>query len=476
VGTIKKPKFTVRRRAIIIEKPSGIIAITGSLDVLQRKFFNVMLKSAKEQLNNNSQEVSKNRWFYIKLIELKKYIDVGKEDRNNKYYKEKLKELKKIEVEYNLLNKDKNIKLEGLSSLISDIQFVEDLPTNEVVIRYYLSGIVYDSLQNTIDKNGVYAELDLIIMKGLKSKYSLTLYELCRDYKNVEIPEMTIERFKKMFGLESKKAYNFFPNIRLKVLDPAIKEINDNPDVDFTVEYQLKKSANTYTYIKFLAKPKPKQKELEQKRDNMHLKVLIDAVPEQERSKQLENYLAKCLKDYDARYLLHQIEYVAQQKPKSFFAYLKKAIEEDYAKAELVEEQEKAEQERIERLVQQELKKLEAEKLSLIDMAVDREKDRIYEEYVSLLENNEKQELFNEYRAKTKELYQDVKEGSFLFEETMKSLITEYIISKNEIYQKRLEKIRKDAEEKAERAYQREKETLREKIENGYSRLPLTLY
>jgi len=58
----------------------------------------------------------------------------------------------------------------------------------------------------------------------------------------------------------------------------------------------------------------------------------------------------------------------------------------------------------------------------------------------------------------------------------MKRLITEYIISKNEIYQKRLEKIRKDTEEKAERAYQREKETLREKIENGYIRLPLTLY
>ena len=64
------------------------------------------------------------------------------------------------------------------------------------------------------------------------------------------------------------------------------------------------------------------------------------------------------LTDYDARYLLHQIEYVSQQKPKNFFAYLKKAIQEDYAKSELAEEQEKAEQERIERLVQQELEKL----------------------------------------------------------------------------------------------------------------------
>jgi len=315
----------------------------------------------------------------------------------------------------------------------------------------------------------------------LKTKYSIRLYEVLKQYENMRVTQIPLDNFKKYLSIPSAYLYG---NIKEQILKPAQKEFKEHTDIMFDFE-EIKESrkvvALNFTIYKNnpnsdkIVKPKSQQNAIEQYSDNQRLEVLINALPEEERTKSIETYLAKCLKDYDARYLLHQIEYVAQQKPKSFFAYLKKAIEEDYAKAELVEEQEKAEQERIERLVQQELKKLEAEKLSLIDMAVDREKDRIYEEYVSLLENNEKQELFNEYRVKTKELYQDVKEESFLFEETMKRLITEYIISKNEIYQKRLEKTRKDAEEKAERAYQREKETLREKIENGYIRLPLTI-
>jgi len=318
----------------------------------------------------------------------------------------------------------------------------------------------------------------------LKSKYSIRLYEILKRYENIRETSMSLDNFRKYLAIPDTYLYN---NIKEQILKPAQKEFKTFTDIMF--DFQEVKEFRRVVALNFtiyqnknntdadkIVKPKSQQNAIEQYSDNQRLEVLINALPEEERTKSIEAYLAKCLKDYDARYLLHQIEYVAQQKPKSFFAYLKKSIQEDYAKAESIEEQQKAEKERIERLVQQELEKLEAEKLSLIDMAVDREKDRIYEEYVSLLENNEKQELFNEYRAKTKELYQNVKEGSFLFEETMKRLITEYIISKNEIYQKRLEKIRKDTEEKAERAYQREKETLREKIENGYSRLPLTLY
>ena len=331
----------------------------------------------------------------------------------------------------------------------------------------------------------------------LKSKYSIRLYEVLKRYENIRETKIPIDKFREYLSIPKTYKYN---DIRKQILQPSREEFKKYTDIIFDY-YEIKEGRKVaglrfviYQNEKNIIDPnhvvKPSQRNsLNQYSfdDNKYLhkepinalnddlEVLINVLPEEERTKSIETYLAKCLKDYDARYLLHQIEYVSQQKPKNFFAYLKKAIQEDYAKAELVEEQEKAEQERIERLIQQELEKLEAEKLSLIDIAVDREKDRIYEEYVSLLENNEKQELFNEYRAKTKELYQDVKEGSFLFEETMKRLITEYIISKNEIYQKRLEKIRKDAEEKAERAYQREKETLREKIENGYIRLPLTI-
>jgi len=469
---LKAKKQNKTKQVELIQKPSGTIAIAGDLDSMERKFYNKFLQNANMQLRKNTNETN----FSISLKELKNILNVSENDKHNNYYKKLLKKLYNTTVMYNILDKDKIIN--GMAHLLDNLDFKIDTKTKEVTVFYTIPLIIKKSLISIIhgDPEALYARINLAIIKGLKSKYSIILYELCIDYQNAEVPEMSIMQFKQIFGIYGKKTYDtFFFKIRERVLDPAIKELNENPNIEFTVNYELFKKANTYTHIKFTIKLKSQQKVLEQCRDNQHLKILINALPEEERTKSIEAYLAKCLKDYDARYLLHQIEYVSQQKPKSFFAYLKKAIEEDYAKSELAEEQEKAEKERIERLIQQELEKLEAEKLSLIDIAVDREKDRIYEEYVSLLENNEKQELFNEYRVKTKELYQDVKEGSFLFEEIMKRLITEYIISKNEIYQKRLEKIQKDAEEKAERAYQREKETLREKIENGYVRLPLTI-
>ena len=231
----------------------------------------------------------------------------------------------------------------------------------------------------------------------LKSKYSIRLYEILKRYENIRETSMSLDNFRKYLAIPDTYLYN---NIKEQILKPAQKEFKTFTDIMF--DFQEVKEFRRVVALNFtiyqnknntdadkIVKPKSQQNAIEQYSDNQRLEVLINALPEEERTKSIEAYLAKCLKDYDARYLLHQIEYVAQQKSKSFFAYLKKSIQEDYAKAESIEEQQKAEKERIERLVQQELEKLEAEKLSLIDMAVDREKDRIYEEYVSLLENNE---------------------------------------------------------------------------------------
>jgi len=356
-----------------------------------------------------------------------------------------------------------------MAHLLDNLDLKIDITTKKVTVFYTIPLIIKKSIVGIIqgDPEALYSRINLAIIKGLKSKYSIILYELCRDYQNVEVPEMSIVQFKELFGIENKRAYNSFVNLRVRVLDPAIKELSENPNIEFTITYKLIKKANVYTHIKFDLKLKPKQIVLEEYRDVSQLKILLSAVPKEERTSSLESYLSKCLKSYDARYLLHQIEYVAQQKPKSFFAYLKKAIEEDYAKSELVEEQEKAEKARIENIIKRRLEKLEKEKEDNIDRLVGIEKIKIYEEYIELLEESKKQELFKEYKEKTKELHPDVEEKGFFFEELMKRLITEDIISENKIYQIRLEKARIAAQERAEIEYNSEKKKLDYEIENG---------
>ena len=321
----------------------------------------------------------------------------------------------------------------------------------------------------------------------LKSKYSIRLYEVLKRYENIRETKMSLDNFRKYLAIPKTYKYN---DIRKQILQPSQEEFKKYTDIIF--EYYEIKEGRKVVGLKFVVYQNEKniidtnhvvnpsqQNSLDQYRDNKYLheesintlnddlKVLMNAVPEEERIPSLEAYLSKCLKNYDARYLLYQIKYVSQQKPKSFFAYLKKAIEEDYAKSKLIEEQEKAEKARIENVIKRRLEKLEKEKEHTIDRLVGIEKIKIYEEYLELLEESKKKELFKEYKGKTKELHPDVEEKSFFFEELMKSLITEDIIAKNEIYKIRLEKARITAQERAEREYNSEKEKLDYEIKNG---------
>jgi hypothetical protein len=403
------------KKALVFQKPSGTIALGGNLDLIQRKFYDVLLYYEKIQLEKDNTAY----WFSVPLKALKdvltesdkKQIKKKKNkqdiDRNNLYYKKILKKMQYIMAEYNILDKDYIV--DGQATLISDVKFITNTQTKETVVRYYLSSFVKDALLNIIKGNPdtMYANLNLIIIKGLKSKYSLILYELCKDYEKVEVPEMTIEQFKKLFGIENKKAYNYsggFTHIRERVLTPATEEINNNENIDFSVSYNLIKQGNAYTHIKFIVTPKPKQKQLEQYKENSQTNILINAIPAEYRTKQIETYLSKCLKDYDAKYLLHQIEYVNNQKPKNYFAYLKKAIIEDYAnneKATIEEKREAIKQKYKEQIKRINDLRLEKGKIKL------REDDKsfFYFSYVSFEDDNlviyEDMQLKNDFFSNT---------------------------------------------------------------------------
>jgi len=290
----------MKKNAVVLQKPSSTIAIRADLTLEQRKFYNGLLFVAREVMKKNKDI----RIYTTNLSELKSFLSKNEQDKNNAYYKAKIKELMHKVAEYNILQKD--IITEDSFVLVSRVKTVENKKTGEVVVNFEIPEFVREKLLNP--ESSIYANINLVVIRGLQSKYAIILYELCRDYYRAEVPLLELEEFKKIFNIDDTKSYNRMNNLKAKVLNKAVEELNNNENVDFMVNYKLIKTGKAYTHIKFEVKPKPKQKALEQKRDNMHLKVLIDAVPEQERNKKLENYLAKCLKSYDAKYLLHQIK------------------------------------------------------------------------------------------------------------------------------------------------------------------------
>lgn len=227
----------------ILCKPSGVISISADLTAIQRKAYNVFLYYAKCAYAKNPAE----EFIIIPLQELKDMIDDKSTD--NKHLKESLSGIREAHVEFNSLYKD--------SAVWSDISLL-----SEIHIRIHPlngKGIVVFALPPTIKKNIInnflYAKIDLLIIKNLKSKYAIILYELIKDYKNVKIPKMKVEECKKLFGCGGKYEGRI-NQFQKKVLDPACFEINNNPDIYCKINYKI-----TSDGIQFKFKLKQDEKE-----------------------------------------------------------------------------------------------------------------------------------------------------------------------------------------------------------------------
>ena len=90
---------------------------------------------------------------------------------------------------------------------------------------------------------------------AMKSKYSIRLYEILKSYQNLGQYEVEIEQLKMLLNAE---AYDDFKDFRVKVLGIAMREINDYSDI--LASYELEKKGRKFHKIKFLIKPKYKEK------------------------------------------------------------------------------------------------------------------------------------------------------------------------------------------------------------------------
>lgn len=157
-------------------------------------------------------------------------------------------------------------KIEGIRFEIMD----EDFANNEsekgqrksfslIPSSYYEDGVIefnfhpmlLSSLQQLSTK---YMQLDLSMMKQFTSVHSWSLYEHLKSHygnKHIHLKsnEVTIEELKKIFKIENKSGYKYFGNIRSKVLDIAVSEINKYTDLK--VKYKLKTTSGRISSVEF---------------------------------------------------------------------------------------------------------------------------------------------------------------------------------------------------------------------------------
>lgn len=74
-----------------------------------------------------------------------------------------------------------------------------------------------------------YAELNFECLKGVQSVYAVRLWELLIQYKKNGERFIMIDDFRMWFKLENK--YKMYADLRKRVIEPAIKELEDKADL-----------------------------------------------------------------------------------------------------------------------------------------------------------------------------------------------------------------------------------------------------
>ena len=114
-----------------------------------------------------------------------------------------------------------------------------------------------------------YTEYELIQIRNLNSVYALPVFEMLMQWKILgKTPLVTIEDLRSRLGIAGHQ-YKLMSNFKVRVLDLAIKQINDHTDI--TASYKQHKQGKAITGFTFTFKKKKEPKQIAN--DNGYIKM-----------------------------------------------------------------------------------------------------------------------------------------------------------------------------------------------------------
>jgi len=302
-----------------VRKSEVLIQSRYDLNSLPMKFITAIISALKPSDKTDRRYIFKVRDF-IELID---------EDYSNlyRYVKEAVKEL---------LQKPLEIQTEDgwiMANWISSAEYKE----GEGTITFLIDPVLRPYLLEAKERFLIYSLHNIL---PLRSKYSMRMYELLRDWynqeqryrKNIVKVEKIIELdwLKKTLKLPESYKYNDFKRFILK---KSQKELSKHTDIIF--EYEEIKTGRKITHIKFKifdnagnnnnnTKTKGNNALIDEK-----LQTLLHSLKTKENIK-LEHIYNAYLK-YGYEYVKRNIDYANKHATDNYAAYLTKALREDWA-------------------------------------------------------------------------------------------------------------------------------------------------
>jgi len=106
-----------------------------------------------------------------------------------------------------------------------------------------------------------YTRYKLWYVMTMRSEYSIRLYELLKSVAGKQVWNFKVDELKKIFMCEN---YARFNDLRKRVIDPAVTEINEKTDINVTYELgKYGESGKAYTDIEFTVEYKTDNERLD---------------------------------------------------------------------------------------------------------------------------------------------------------------------------------------------------------------------
>lgn len=207
-------------RSVVINTDTMKMKIEGKFRQRERKLFVLLVHAVWDEIGTKPQ-------YKVKANDIKKvFTEVAGVKGFNNWIWEYLENLADIKITF------KAGSLRGVTRLFSEVTFDDD--------KEYITFEIPKTIETTLKNPTQYARLDTYFLVGLKGKYSVSLYQLLESKINLKkfdakhtpneserFIEISVDELRDWLAIGNE--YTRWFDFRLKVLTPAIEEINSNP-------------------------------------------------------------------------------------------------------------------------------------------------------------------------------------------------------------------------------------------------------
>lgn len=208
----------------VIHKPKPLIYISNDLTQRERLIFNFLIKLV------NTQNKEENPKYVFRVGNIKNICNI----RDFEAIRAILYNLFETNLEIDLLKNKRKLKImKNISMKKSEVSITF---SNEFIELFKINS---------------YANIDIKEQTKLaKSKYSIIIYEMIKDYYRinnsfVQIPHIEINTFKNLMGFKNISNYD----LKKIVLEKIIVDINKNTNFNFTYKFLNKIGSKKPTHI-----------------------------------------------------------------------------------------------------------------------------------------------------------------------------------------------------------------------------------